>query len=114
MGSARYLIFPSLLYETFGMTIVEAFAHGVPAIASDHGAAAELVRPDVNGLLFRPGDAAELANTIARAWADLPAARRMGMAARLDYESRYAGASNYEALVALYERAIRARDRVRR
>ena len=42
------------------MTIQESFLAGVPVIASAHGGMAELVRDGVNGLTFRPRDAADL------------------------------------------------------
>src|SRR5438270_8986181 len=43
LGKARCLIFPSVAYESFGMGIIEAFACGVPVVASRHGAMQELV-----------------------------------------------------------------------
>lgn len=49
---ALALIAPSLCYETFGLTILEAFSHGTPAIARDIGALAELVNTSGGGRLF--------------------------------------------------------------
>ena len=57
--SAR-LCCPSTWYESFGLIIVEAFATGLPVIASDLGALAELIAVGRTGLLFRPGDADDL------------------------------------------------------
>jgi len=42
MGQAKAVIVPSVNYETFGRTIVEAFATGTPAIVSRLGAMKEL------------------------------------------------------------------------
>ncbi|PWC32986.1 glycosyltransferase family 4 protein [Azospirillum sp. TSO35-2] len=61
---ARALVVPSLWYETFGLAAYEALANGVPIIVSDNCAAAEAVRPGENGLLFRSGDAADLARCL--------------------------------------------------
>ena len=47
------LIMPSVCYETFGLTIAEAFAKGTPVIASNLGAMAELVDDGRTGRLFR-------------------------------------------------------------
>lgn len=47
---------PSLWYETFSLIAHEAFAAGVPVVASRLGALAEAVRDDVDGLLVPPGD----------------------------------------------------------
>ncbi|MCS7287413.1 MAG: glycosyltransferase, partial [Anaerolineae bacterium] len=47
---------PSLWYETFSLLISEAFAAGLPVLASRLGALAERVRDGVDGLLLPPGD----------------------------------------------------------
>jgi glycosyltransferase involved in cell wall biosynthesis len=60
IGSASCLIFPSEVYETFGLTIIEAYAGGTPVIASDVGAAAELVRNGQTGFHFRNGSVDDL------------------------------------------------------
>ncbi len=43
LKNSRVLIAPSIGYETFGLVLIEAFAHGRPVIASDLGAFAEVV-----------------------------------------------------------------------
>lgn len=63
---ARALVVPSLWYETFGLAAYEAMANGVPVIVSDNCAAAEAVIPGGNGLLFRSGDAVDLAHALLR------------------------------------------------
>lgn len=108
LGRARYLVAPSTCYETFGLALVEAFACGTPAIASGHGAFAEIVQDGVTGLLFKPGDAADLAQKIAWAEAHPQEMLRMGMAARREYEARYTPQRNYELLIDIYEDAIRS------
>jgi glycosyltransferase involved in cell wall biosynthesis len=104
--SAAALIFPSLSYETFGMTTVEAFACGRPVIASAHGSAAELVDDGRTGLLFRPGDAADLAAKVVWAESHPAEMRQMGEAARSEFELHFTGEANYEALSAIYERVL--------
>ncbi|MBA3516230.1 MAG: glycosyltransferase [Rhizobiales bacterium] len=56
MRQARCLIFPSLWYEGYPMSVVEAMQRGLPVIASDRTAATEIVRHDVDGLHVRTGD----------------------------------------------------------
>lgn len=107
LGRARYLVAPSTCYETFGLALVEAFACGTPVIASGHGAFAEIVQDGVSGLLFRPGDAADLAAKIAWAESHPQEMLRMGVAARLDYEEKYTPQRNYDMLIEIYEDAIR-------
>ncbi len=58
------VVVPALWYETFSLIIHEAFAMGVPVIASDLGALAEAVHHDVDGLLVDPGNVAAWAETL--------------------------------------------------
>jgi glycosyltransferase involved in cell wall biosynthesis len=37
MQNAKILVFPSVWYETFGMVVIEAYAVGLPVIASNLG-----------------------------------------------------------------------------
>lgn len=55
------LVVPSLSWETYSLVIREAYACGVPVIASRIGALPEGVREGENGLLFEPGSASSLA-----------------------------------------------------
>lgn len=50
------LLVPSLWYEAFSLITHEAFAAGVPVIASRLGALAEVVHDGIDGLLVPPGD----------------------------------------------------------
>jgi glycosyltransferase involved in cell wall biosynthesis len=60
------LVLPSVCHENFPLVIPEAFTAGVPVVASDLAGMAEAVRHGVDGLLFRPGDAADLRRTLRR------------------------------------------------
>jgi glycosyltransferase involved in cell wall biosynthesis len=51
--------------EPMSLVMLEALAAGVPVLAADSGGAADIIRPGVNGWLFRDGDAADLARVIA-------------------------------------------------
>ncbi len=53
---ADAVVVPSLWHETFSMLVHEAFAAGVPVIASAIGALTEVVQHEVNGLLVPPGN----------------------------------------------------------
>jgi glycosyltransferase involved in cell wall biosynthesis len=54
MSKARFLIHPSLMMETFGLTIVESMRLGVPVIAFAIGTRMELVNDGVTGFLCQP------------------------------------------------------------
>ncbi len=60
------LVVPSVWYENSPLVIQEAYAAGVPVIASRLGALAEKVQEGVTGYLFEPGDSADLARVLKR------------------------------------------------
>jgi glycosyltransferase involved in cell wall biosynthesis len=67
---------------------------------------ATLVEDGVTGLLFQPGDAADLAAKLA--WADAHPAemQRMGDQARRHYEAELTGPANLRQLQAIYSEAL--------
>jgi glycosyltransferase involved in cell wall biosynthesis len=108
MNAARVLIVPSICYETFGRTVIEAFATGLPVVASRLGSLAELVDHGRTGLLFRPGEAEDLAAKIDWAFSHPTELASMRKEARAEYEDKYTAERNYETLMGIYQRAIRA------
>jgi glycosyltransferase involved in cell wall biosynthesis len=109
LQGARCLIVPSLWYEGFPMTIVEAFACGVPVIATRLGGLPEIVAEGRTGLLFAPADPGDLARTLESVWTDSEALAEMGRAARREYEAHYTAARHAELLEEVYARAIASR-----
>lgn len=106
MKEAWFLVFPSEWYETFGRVAIEAFACGVPVLASRLGAMAELVDEGHTGLLFCPGEPGDLAAKVRWAVEHPQAMRRMGAQARQVYEEKYTAEYNYQMLMDIYARAI--------
>lgn len=109
MRQARVLIFPSVSNETFGNAIIEAYASGLPVIASRVGSMAELVVHEKTGLHFRPNDPEDLAAAVRWAFAHPQQWAAMGQAAREAFETHYTAATNYECLMNIYARAVTAR-----
>jgi glycosyltransferase involved in cell wall biosynthesis len=101
VGAARLLVFPSTCYETFGLSIVEAFARGTPVVASRHGSMAELVEDRRTGTLFPPGSADALAAAVQRLWHS-PQLSAMRQAAREEFTAKYTPERNYEMLLDVY------------
>jgi glycosyltransferase involved in cell wall biosynthesis len=110
---ARFLVFPSESYEGMPRTILEAFACGVPVIASRLGAMQEIIADGRTGLHFTPGDAEDLAAKVAWAWTHPEEMRIMGPAARAEYEAKYTAERNYQALMDIYVRVATTSPKVR-
>ncbi len=108
MLSACALVMPSVWYENFPRTLVEAFACRLPVIASRLGAMEELVEDGVTGLLFDPGDADECRKRLEWAIENPEEMRRMGDAAYEEFERRYTPEENYRLLGQIYASAIAA------
>lgn len=112
MRRSMALVLPSIAYENFPRTLVEAFACGLPVICSRVGPLPELVQDGVTGLHFEGGDAEDLRSKLI--WASRHPQRMaaMGAAARQLYEARYTAERNHEQLLAIYRDAMQAvRDR---
>ncbi len=106
MKDAAVLIVPSIWYEGAPMTILEALACGLPVIASDIGSLPEMVDDHRTGLLFRPGDAEDLASKVRWAFDHPEQMLAMRAAARREYETKYTADINYKRLIEIYEMAI--------
>jgi glycosyltransferase involved in cell wall biosynthesis len=106
MSRASFLVLPSACYEGFPRTLVEAYACGVPAIASRHGSLAELVTHGRTGLLVEPSDPQALADAVRWAQANPDAMLEMGRRARETYLDRYTPGRNLAQLEATYLRAM--------
>jgi glycosyltransferase involved in cell wall biosynthesis len=102
MRGARFLVFPSLWPEPFGRVIIEAFACGLPVLATRAGAPGEMVHDGRTGLLFSPGDPAELAEKAAWLWAHRKQGRAMGSEARREFLEHYTAEQNYRRLLEIY------------
>jgi glycosyltransferase involved in cell wall biosynthesis len=104
LKAAALLILPSEWYEAFPHVILEAFACGAPIVASRIGTLPDVIEDGVNGVLFEPGQAADLAAKVKWIVSHPDDARRMAMSARSDYETKYTADRNYERLLGIYRR----------
>jgi len=107
LQNARFLVLPSIVYESFPLTIREAFACGKPVVASRLGAMAAIIEDGKTGLLFEPGNPDDLAAKVRWLVENENAIIRMGKAARAEFQAKYTAERNYEMLMDIYEMATR-------
>ncbi len=108
MREAAYLVLPSLSYQAAPRSLVEAFACGLPVIASRLAGLGEWIEPGRNGLLFDPGSARDLARRLAWAEAFPEKMRQMGECAQADYHARFVADWGWQRLYGERRRQARA------
>ncbi len=73
--------------ETLGLTILEAFAAGIPVIAPRAGGVATLIRDGENGLLFAPRDGESFRRSLLSLMSDADLRRKLGRQGQEDVAS---------------------------
>lgn len=106
MKEAQVLVFPSIWYEGFPMVIVEAYAVGLPVIASDLGSTSSLIDHGRTGLHFRPSDPEDLAAKVEWTLTHPAELAQMRRKARSEFDSKYTAERNYQMLMDIYERVL--------
>jgi glycosyltransferase involved in cell wall biosynthesis len=94
--------------EGIPQSLLQAFAAGVPVVASDVGGVSEVVLDGSTGVLVK-AEAADLAQGIERVLADSDGAARRAIAARAMVEDRFSHASMLTRLLDLYAEVLGAR-----
>ncbi len=106
MLAARALLFPSICYETFSYTAAEAFAAGLPVLAADLGAAAEIVKA-VGPEWLVPRGAPEGWAAALRRLETSDTIDIVGKHARDLYETNYTPGRSLSQLLDIYRGAVR-------
>ena len=95
---ALALVCPSVLYDNMPNVLLEAAAYGKPMIAPRHGSFPDVVEDGHTGLLYSPGDAADLARQIRRLVIEPELAATLGKQARAKCEQEYSPERHYQHL----------------
>ena len=109
LAAADAFVSPALGQESFGMTLVEAMAAGVPVVASDIPGYREVVRDGVDGLLVPPGDVEALAGGLRRVLQERELADRFRLAGR-ERAQTFDWTAVVERIEVAYGDALRTRD----
>ena len=105
VSEALAIVVPSRWYENSPLTVMEGFAHGRPIIGANIGGIPELIQTEVDGLLFKSGDASDLAKQIASMAANPDLANEMGQRGRAKVERQFNEALHTSALLEIYDQA---------
>lgn len=92
--------------EAFSLALVEAFAAGVPLVATSVGGVPELVNHGVNGLLVANEDVEELAAAIRRLAGDRTTLESLGQEARATYQEHFSCDKMLDHVEVLYRRLL--------
>ncbi|WP_082971737.1 glycosyltransferase family 4 protein [Rheinheimera sp. SA_1] len=122
---ATLLLVPSLVAETFGNVVIEAFSHGTPCLVSDIGGLPELLWPRHNaeklghepepgsaGQVFAAGNAADFCMKVQALLNNPGLLLQMSQQAQQLYKTYYLPQHNQQALLACYQQVLAEQGKV--
>jgi rhamnosyl/mannosyltransferase len=111
MAAADVGVLPSILpNETFGLSMVEMMACGIPCVCTELGTGTSFVNRDgETGLVVPPADAGALAAAVQRLLGDTELRRRMGEASRARAVRLFSTEAMMRAVDAVYSEALSSR-----
>jgi glycosyltransferase involved in cell wall biosynthesis/ADP-heptose:LPS heptosyltransferase len=89
LKDARLLVAPSVIEESFGRVIIEAFACGVPVVATKVGGFKEIIEDGKDGILVDPKDPQQITDTILKLLNDPTLAQNLALNARKKVDTSY-------------------------
>lgn len=107
LQNCLFTVLPSEWYENFPTTVLESFAAGKPVVASNLGSLPFIVEHEKSGLLFAPGDPADLRGKVAHLFANRVQVERMGKFSRNLTETRYSTDESYRIFIRIVSHAGR-------
>lgn len=99
------LVQPSLLNETFGRTIIEAYSYGKPVLISRRGGSPEIVEEYQTGLLFEPDHLTELVTSLEWYLGNPQKVKEMGVQALLK-SKEFSPKQISEKTILIYKRIL--------
>jgi len=102
--SSDIFVFPSTWEEPFGLCIIEAMASGIPVIASRTGGIPEIIEEGKTGLLVKPSEPKELADTIEYLLDNEDKRRKIAIEGRRRVERMFSLERHIRNLLDIYEK----------
>lgn len=109
LNNCSFVIVPSIWYENFPVTILEAYSFGKPVIASNIGGLPYLVKDKETGLLFEASSDEDLTRMVKDIILD-KLYLSMGKTARYILEENFSDQTNVKQLVGIYESLILSKN----
>lgn len=106
INKSKFIVVPSEWYESFPMTILEAFNEGTLVLASSIGSIKSIIKHKVNGILFKAGDDLDLKKKISWILKNQNLCDKIVHQAKMDFIKNYTPNKNYQQLVNIYSEAI--------
>ena len=106
MARADLLIVPSLWYEGFPMTIVEALNRGLPVAASNIGSMQSIIVEGMNGFKFKPADISDIASCMKSVLESDDELREIRTKLINKPNMAYRSSGNLKSLLLIYKKAI--------
>jgi glycosyltransferase involved in cell wall biosynthesis len=108
MRQADVFVLPSMPQrsgdtESLGMVLAEALSSGTPCVASHTGGVGDIVEHEVNGYLFKPGDASGLAQSVVALLRSPEKLRIMGKTGRKKIEEHFSLPTVSEKVASVYK-----------
>lgn len=97
---ATCIVCPAIWYENMPNTVIEAYAHGKPVVASRLGSLSEIVEDGITGYLFEAKDFQQLANKLQLFIDDDTLSVKLGLNAHEKCEREYSEAVHMEKVLA--------------
>ena len=104
LSLSTMLVLPSRV-DSFGLVLLEAWAHGKPVIGARAGGIPGVIREGQDGLLVPYGDVSELADAMALLLRDEALARTMGSRGQQRLAGEYSWESVYQRVAVAYDYA---------
>ena len=101
LAAADLFVFPSL-YEGLPGAVIEAMALGLPIVGSNIGPLREVIEPEKNGILVKPGSPEELAGAIEKLLNDSDKRLCFGKRSREIFEERFTLERSAARMMELY------------
>lgn len=96
------IIIPSVWYDNLPNVLLEAYAHGKPVIAPNHGCFSEFVSHKYTGLLYSPNNTEDLVSCLKWANNNKSSIKKMGRDARRYVEQQHSPGKHCEALLKIF------------